>query len=93
MLKKYLTKQNINFLDNKSHIVQVIVINTIRCLELSNILFNEHKHYIQPINYLTVTISSERLRVTSGHLHTEEMIAKLTFSLKFAFKKTEKINF
>ena len=93
LLKKYLTKENINFIDNKSHIVPIMVNNPIRCKEISNILLNEFKHYIQPINYPTVPVGTERLRVTPGPLHTEKMISDLTIALKYAFKKTEKDNY
>ena len=92
LLKKYLAKENIKFIDNRSHIVPIMVNNAIRCKEISNILLNDFNHYIQPINYPTVPVGTERLRITPGPLHTEKMISDLTFALKFAFKKTENIN-
>ena len=46
-----------------------MVNNPIRCKEISNILLNEFKHYIQPINYPTVPVGTERLRITPGPLH------------------------
>ena len=92
-LKNYLTKENINFMDNKSHIVPIMVNNAIRCKEISNILLSEFNHYIQPINYPTVPVGTERLRVTPGPLHTEGMISDLTTALKFAFNKTNKNNY
>ena len=80
-------------MDNKSHIIPIMVNNPLRCKEISNILLNEFKHYIQPINYPTVPVGTERLRVTPGPLHTEKMISDLTIALKYAFKKTEKDNY
>ena len=91
-LKNYLTKENINFMDNKSHIVPIMVNNAVRCKEISNILLSEFNHYIQPINYPTVPVGTERLRVTPGPLHTEGMISDLTIALKYAFNKTNKNN-
>ena len=91
-LKNYLTKENINFMDNKSHIVPIMVNNAVRCTEISNILLSEFNHYIQPINYPTVPVGTERLRVTPGPLHTERMISDLTIALKYAFNKTNKNN-
>ena len=91
ILKKSLLKENIDFLDNNSHIVPVMVNNPIRCSEISNILLNEFGHYIQPINYPTVPKGTERLRITPGPLHTDEMIYDLTISLKHAFNKTNNI--
>ena len=87
LLKKYLSRENISYLDNKSHIVPVMVHNPIKCKEISNILLDEFGHYIQPINYPTVPVGTERLRITPGPLHTEEMIANLTNALKYAFIK------
>ena len=87
LLKKYLSKENISYLDNKSHIVPVMVHDPIKCKEISNILLDEFGHYIQPINYPTVPVGTERLRITPGPLHTEEMIADLTKALKYAFIK------
>ena len=54
LLKEQLKSNNINFLNNKSHIVPVMVNDPIRCTEISNILLNNFGHYIQPINYPTV---------------------------------------
>ena len=93
LLKKYLLKESINFMDNKSHILPIMVNNPLRCREISNILLNEFKHYIQPINYPTVPVGTERLRVTPGPLHTEKMISDLTIALKYAFNKTDKHNY
>ena len=93
LLKKYLRKENINFIDNKSHIVPIMVNNPIRCKEISDILLKDFKHYIQPINYPTVPFGTERLRVTPGPLHTEKMISDLTIALKYAFNITEKNNY
>ena len=92
-LKTYLKKENINFIDNDSHIVPIMVNNPLRCKEISNILLNEFNHYIQPINYPTVPIGTERLRVTPGPLHTEKMISDLTIALKYAFNMTDNNNF
>ena len=68
-----------------------MVNNPIRCSDISNILLNEFGHYIQPINYPTVPKGTERLRITPGPLHTNEMIYELTTALKYAFNKTENI--
>ena len=85
LLKKYLVKENINFMDNKSHIIPIMVNNPIRCKEISNILLNEFKHYIQPINYPTVPVGTERLRLSASPLHSDEMISKLAIALKEVF--------
>ena len=93
LLKNSLLKENIPFLDNKSHIIPIMVNNPTRCKEISNILLNDFGHYIQPINYPTVPIGTERLRVTPGPLHDEKMILDLTLALKHAFNITKDINY
>ena len=93
LLKKYLEKANINFINNKSHIVPIMINNQLKCKQISNILLNEFNHYIQPINYPTVPAGTERLRLTPGPFHTEKMISDLTFALKYAFNKTQNIDF
>ena len=93
LLKTYLEKANINFIDNKSHIVPIMVNDPIKCKQISNILLNEFNHYIQPINYPTVPAGTERLRVTPGPLHTEKMISDLTSALKYAFSIIDKNNY
>lgn len=93
LLKKYLKKENINFMDYNSHIVPIMVNNSLRCKEISDILLNKFKHYIQPINYPTVPVGTERLRITPGPLHTEKMISDLTIGLKYALNKTYKNNY
>ena len=92
-LKESLREANIPFIENNTHIIPIMVKNPIKCREISDILLNEFGHYIQPINYPTVPVGTERLRVTPGPLHTEKMIINLTEALKYSFKKTSMINF
>ena len=56
-----------------------------KCSQICQILLNDFGIYVQPINYPTVPVGSERLRLTPGPLHTDAMIDHLVDSLQKAF--------
>jgi len=68
-------------LENPSHIVPLMVGYAERCKAASDLLMRRHSIYIQPINYPTVAIGAERLRITPTPLHTEAHLAELVESL------------
>ena len=80
-LKEQLMLKNINFLENESHIVPVMINDPLKCKQISELLLDRYGHYIQPINYPTVPRGTERLRITPGPLHTKEMINNLVNAL------------
>jgi 5-aminolevulinate synthase len=79
-LKKKLEEFQLPYLRNESHIVPLIVGNAKRCKEITDRLL-QHGIYVQPINYPTVPVGSERLRLTPSALHTPQMIDDLTQAL------------
>lgn len=81
LLKKKLRASGIQFLESESHIVPVIIGDAFRCKCASDLLLNLFGIYVQPINYPTVPIGSERLRLTPTPFHTEEMITYLVDAL------------
>ena len=84
-LKDLLRVYNIPFLDNKSHIIPVLIGDPKLCKKVSQILIDEFKIYVQPINYPTVPKGTERLRITCSPNHNYKMIKELALALKKVF--------
>ncbi len=88
-LKSSLKKNNIPFIDNKSHIIPVIIGDPILCKKASQMLLDEFQVYVQPINYPTVPRGEERLRITASPQHSPKMIKKLVMALCSVYKNLE----
>ncbi len=76
-----LESQGIPVIPNPSHIVPVMVGNAAKCKWISDVMIERHGIYVQPINYPTVPVKTERLRITPTPLHTDADIAKLSLAL------------
>jgi len=86
-LKKALEKANIPFKNNESHIIPVIIGNAKLCKIASQKLLDEFDIYVQPINFPTVPVGTERLRISPTPLHNDIMIKKLVNALKIIFSE------
>lgn len=64
-------------IDNPSHIVPVMVGNAAKCKWISDVLMADFGVYVQPINYPTVPVGTERLRITPTPLHSDDDIQHL----------------
>ena len=85
--KQELTKSGIKVLENNSHIVPVIIGDAVKCKRISDDLLYKENIYVQPINYPTVSVGTERLRFTPGPLHTDTMIFDMVAKLKEAMTR------
>lgn len=82
-LKNMLKDRGIEIHENAStHIVPVMVRDAFKCKEMSDTLLNEYGIYIQPINYPTVAVGTERLRIAPTPFHSDAMMADLVNALK-----------
>ena len=87
-LKRMLSEVDIEVLDvSCTHIVPVMVRDAVRCKAMSDALLNDYGIYIQPINYPTVAVGEERLRIAPTPLHTDAMLAELVDALRKVFNE------
>jgi len=87
-LKSMLKDADIEVLDVAcTHIVPVMVRDAVRCKAMSDALLNDYGIYIQPINYPTVDVGAERLRIAPTPLHTDAMMAELVSALRKVFNE------
>lgn len=74
-LKEKFLSHDIEVLDvSCTHIVPVMIRNPVICKTISDKLLEDSNIYVQPINYPTVPVGTERLRFAPTPLHTDAMI-------------------
>lgn len=85
-LKYRLDKAGLPVMDcSTTHIVPVLVGDAKRAKAMSDALLNDHNIYVQPINYPTVDVGTERLRFAPTPYHDDGMIEDLIESLTVVF--------
>jgi 5-aminolevulinate synthase len=85
-LKRLLRENELPLMEcTSTHIVPVLVGEAKRCKSMSDILLNEYNIYVQPINYPTVDVGTERLRIAPTPYHDDSMMNDLVVALKEIF--------
>lgn len=87
LLKRRLVEAHLPVMPSPSHIVPLLIGDSRRCKEISDDLLLRHRIYVQPINYPTVALGTERLRLTPTPLHSDADIDHLVEALREAWKR------
>jgi len=80
-VRRSLDIMGIPHLHNPSHIIPVMVGDAKKCKMISDWLMDNHGIYVQPINYPTVPVGTERLRITPSPVHSDDDIDRLVKAL------------
>jgi 5-aminolevulinate synthase len=81
-VKEALEERGIPVIPNPSHIVPILVGNAELAKKASDKLLQDHGIYVQSINYPTVPVGQERLRVTPTPGHTKEYREELVNAIE-----------
>lgn len=70
---------------SQTHVLPVLVGEATRCKAAAERLLRKHGVYLQPINFPSVPVGTERFRVNATPNHSEEQIEHLAISLRETF--------
>lgn len=82
-LREKLRMAGLPVLPSESHIVPLLIGGAHCCKAVADGLLERAKIYVQPINFPTVAVGEERLRLTPSPLHTDAMIDELVSALDY----------
>jgi len=80
-MKDALNERDIPVMPNPSHIIPVLVGNAETAKKASDLLLEDWGIYVQAVNYPTVPVGEERLRITPTPGHTQEYRDELVKAL------------
>lgn len=72
-----------------SHIIPIKIGDPLKCSQVSDLMIQEHGHYIQAINYPTVPRGQEKLRLAPTPHHTRPMMDILVADMKKVWQKLD----
>ncbi|KAK3302121.1 pyridoxal phosphate-dependent transferase [Chaetomium strumarium] len=81
-VKEALRARDIPVIPNPSHIVPILVGDAELAKQASDKLLHDHNIYVQSINYPTVPVGQERLRITPTPGHTKEYREELVNAIE-----------
>ncbi len=88
-VRRRLAAIGIPTLANPSHIIPVMVGDAHKCKRISDWLLEHHGIYVQPINYPTVPVGTERLRITPSPVHSAADVDRLVTALSEIWSQCE----
>jgi 5-aminolevulinate synthase len=86
-LRDKLTAVGLPVMPSESHIVPLMIGGAHCCKGVADWLYKHASIYVQPINFPTVPVGMERLRLTPTPLHTDAMIDDLVESLDYLWRQ------
>ncbi|ORY59071.1 5-aminolevulinate synthase precursor [Pseudomassariella vexata] len=88
-VKEALETRDIPVIPNPSHIIPVLVGNAALAKQASDMLLQDYQIYVQSINYPTVPVGQERLRITPTPGHTKEYRDQLVEAIDEIWSKLD----
>jgi len=85
-MKKKLIAAGLPIMKTESHIVPILIGSARLCKEASDLLLRQYNIYVQPINYPTVAVGTERFRLTPGPFHTDDIMDEMVDALQYTFR-------
>lgn len=82
LTKTMLESAGLGIMRTPTHIVPLLIGNAALCKLKADQLLQDHRIYVQPINYPTVPRGTERFRLTPSPFHSDEDIRTLVTALE-----------